>query len=538
MAMNRTDTALSDGMRTDIQSLARDLAAIVGGDHVHDDSATRTFHSQDIYTRAAETAALVVAPADTAQLAAVVAACAAAGHPCTPRGGGMSYTKGYLPTSAATVMLDLGRMDKVLDVRADDMVVTVQAGCTWKTLNDTLAPLGLRTPYWGPLSGLLSTVGGGLSQGNAFFGAGHHGTSSESMVALTLVMADGRILRTGARGADGDSPYYRFYGPDLAGIFTGDCGTLAIKAEITLRLIPLPQHEAYASFSFKTDSDMFAAMAAITRAGIACEICGFDPRLTRIRLKRASLAADLGALKNVVGKQSTLLGGLKEAAKIALAGRGFIDDGDYALHIVCEGRSAAGVADDLAAARAIAARHQGHEVENTIPKVFRAQPFVALNAVLGPGGERWAPIHALTPLSRAHEIFTAMEAELTSMRAELNDHKVEHAYLFTAMSTNAIIIEPVFYWPDALLEVHEAVVESNHLAKLTRNPPNPAAAAMVEKARQRLLALFLRNGLAHFQIGRTYPYLPSRDAASIDLLRALKAALDPAHTLNPGALGL
>ncbi|MEE3623495.1 FAD-binding oxidoreductase [Nitrospirillum sp. BR 11752] len=518
--------------------LWRDLTAIVGGAHVRQDIPSRTLHSQDIYARATETAALVVAPADTAQLAAVVAAARFHGHDCAPRGGGMSYTKGYLPTTPRTVTLDLSRMDKVLAVRADDMVVTVQAGCTWKTLYETLAPLGLRTPFWGPLSGLVSTVGGGISQGNAFFGAGHYGTGAESVVAMTLVLADGRVMRTGARGTDGDSPFYRHYGPDLAGLFTGDCGAFAIKAEITLRLIPLPKHEAYASFSFKDSGGMFGAMADITRAGIACELCGFDPRLTRIRLKRASLSADLGALKSVVGKQSSLLGGLKEAAKIALAGRTFIDAGDFALHLVFEGRSAAGVADDLAEARAIVARHHGQEVENTIPKVMRAQPFVALNSMVGPNGERWVPIHCLVSLSQAHRVFQAMEAEFAAMEPEFQEHGVENAYLFSAMSTNALLIEPTIYWPDALMELHHSAVEPGHLAKLPVNPPNAAAAAVVEKVRQRLLDLFLREGLAHFQVGRTYPYLPSRDGASVDLLRGIKAILDPGNAMNPGVLGL
>ncbi|WP_044564185.1 FAD-binding oxidoreductase [Azospirillum sp. B4] len=528
----------STTMSLDIDALASQLAAIVGHANVHVDEATRVFHSQDVYARAAHTAALVVAPADTAQLAATVAACAAAGYHCAPRGGGMSYTKGYLPASPATVTLDLSRMDRVLDIRPEDMVVTVQAGCTWKTLNEALAPLGLRTPFWGTLSGIAATVGGGMSQGSAFFGAGHHGTGAESMVALTLVLADGRVLRTGARGADGDSPYYRFYGPDLAGLFTGDCGAFAIKAEVTLRLMPAPKHEAHASFTFKSSADMFGAMAAVARAGIACEVCGLDPRLGQIRMKRASLAADLSALKSVAGKQGSLLGGLKEAAKIALAGRGFIDAADFALHLMCEGRSAAGVADDLAEARAIAARHNGQEVENTVPKVMRAQPFVALNSMIGPNGERWAPIHCLTPLSRAHEIYAAIEAELEAMRPELDAQGVDHAYLFTTMSTTVIIIEPVFYWPDALRELHHASVEASYLAKLPKTPPNAAAAAAVESARQRLLDLFQRNGLGHFQIGRTYGYRASRDAASGALLEGLKDILDPEHRLNPGVLGL
>ncbi|MBB6253087.1 FAD-binding oxidoreductase [Nitrospirillum iridis] len=538
MTTYTAQTATADEIPLDETPLVRDLADIVGAAHVRKDAGGRNLFSQDIYARAADTVVLVAAPADTAQLAAVAAAARRHGYDCAPRGGGMSYTKGYVPATPLTVALDLSRMDKVLAVRADDMVVTVQAGCTWKTLYETLAPLGLRTPFWGPLSGLISTVGGGISQGNAFFGAGHHGTGGESVVAMTLVLPDGRVMRTGARGADGDSPFYRHYGPDLAGLFTGDCGAFAIKAEITLRLIPLPKHEAYASFSFKDSAAMFGAMADVTRAGIACELCGFDPRLTRIRLKRASLAADLGALKSVVGKQSSLLGGLKEAAKVALAGRGFIDEGDFALHLVFEGRSAAGVADDLAEARAIVARHKGQEVENTIPKVMRAQPFVAVNSMVGPNGERWVPIHCLVPLSQAHRIFEAMEAVFAAMEPEFREHGVENAYLFAAMSTNALIIEPTLYWPDALMDLHRTSVEPGHLAKLPVNPPNAAAAAVVEKVRQRLLELFQREGVGHFQVGRTYPYLSSRDAVSVDLLRGVKQVLDPTNGLNPGVLGL
>ena len=84
-------------------------------------------------------------------------------------------------------------------------------------------------------------------------GAGHYGTSSESVVALTVVLADGSILRTGARGPDGDTPFYRHYGPDLTGLFCGDSGVFGVKAEIVLRLIKNPPaHEGYASFSFAT----------------------------------------------------------------------------------------------------------------------------------------------------------------------------------------------------------------------------------------------------------------------------------------------
>ena len=67
---------------------------------------------------------------------------------------------------------------------------------------------------------------------------------------------------------------------------------------------------------------------------------------------------------------------------------------------------------------------------------------------------------------------------------------------------------------------------------------NPAAAAVVREARRQVLAVFERFGCGHFQIGRTYPYRASRDAASWALLQAVKAAVDPAGARNPGVLGL
>jgi len=146
-------------------------------------------------------------------------------------------------------------MNKILEINADDMYVTVQAGVTWQQLYAALQPLGLRTPFWGPLSGLTSTIGGGLSQNNAFFGAGTHGPSTDSVTGLTVVLADGRIVKTGTGGTKNAKPFWRQYGPDLTGLFLSDAGALAYKAEATLRLIPLPEAEDWASFEFETRDD-------------------------------------------------------------------------------------------------------------------------------------------------------------------------------------------------------------------------------------------------------------------------------------------
>jgi FAD/FMN-containing dehydrogenase len=533
--LQRPTLAAPDAAR---DALTAVLVQIVGPAGVSVDLDRRQLHSQDIWSVASETVEIVVAPASLDELSRVVAAISAAGFAIAPRGGGMSYTSAYIPNTAKTVSLDLAHMDRVLRISADDMTVTIEAGCTWAALDAALAPLGLRTPFWGPMSGLTSTIGGGLSQLNAMFGASQYGTSSESVVALTVVLSDGRLLRTGARGADGDTPFYRHYGPDLAGLFCGDAGVFGVKAEITLRLMRRPPQEGYVSFAFSTGEALLSAMAEFTRAGLSSEMCGFDPGLTKVRMKRASLATDVKTLGAVIAKDKNLVSGLFSAARIAMGGRDFIEAEEYSVHVICEGRSKAGVAEDLDAARAIAAAKGGREIENTIAKVIRANPFPPLNSILGPEGERWAPVHGIVSLSQAPALFASLQALFAEMATAFDRQGIYIGYLFTALSTNALIIEPVFYWPDARHALIDATVETQHLSRLPTLPQNPAASALVAQARRRVIEICVAFGCGHFQIGRAYPYRESRDAAAWSLVEAVKAALDPADALNPGGLGL
>ena len=135
----------------------------------------------------------VVRPRTTEELAEVVGAVTKAGHPIIARGGGMSYTSGIVPRESGTVIVDTGAMDEVLEINTEDMYVTVQAGCTWQALSEALVGTGYRTPYWGTLSGLHATVGGGMSQNAIFWGSGRYGTAADSVLSLEVVLADGSV---------------------------------------------------------------------------------------------------------------------------------------------------------------------------------------------------------------------------------------------------------------------------------------------------------------------------------------------------------
>ena len=203
------------------------LQNLLGREHVITNRTELEFYSQDVY-RAGQLPAAVIRPADTAQLSAALAAIAPSGLPIVPRGGGMSYTDGYLPSRPDSIMIDMQRMNRVLVIDAEDLYVTVECGATWKDLFDALAPHGVRTPYYGPLSGLRSTIGGALSQGSIFLGSGRYGAAAESVIGLDVVLADGRVLELGGHSIKNGEPFFRQHGPDTLGMFLSDCGALGV----------------------------------------------------------------------------------------------------------------------------------------------------------------------------------------------------------------------------------------------------------------------------------------------------------------------
>ena len=124
------------------------------------DPAECAFYAEDVFT-AGPAPFAVFRPRTIDELAAGLKAAATDGLAIVPRGGGMSYTSGYVAPEAGALIVDTGRMTRVLAVDETDMTVTVEAGMSWGELYDVLHPRGLRTPLWGTLSGIKASVGGG-----------------------------------------------------------------------------------------------------------------------------------------------------------------------------------------------------------------------------------------------------------------------------------------------------------------------------------------------------------------------------------------
>ncbi len=519
--------ASSEARRTPEWMTAVQVA--IGAGAVTVDPAELNFYALDVFSGGASLAA-VVTPATVDELQAVIKILTAADVAIVPRGGGLSYTEGYLAKRAASVLIDMSKLNRVVELNLVDRYLTVETGMCWGAINELLAPHGLRTPYWGPLSGLRSTVGGALSQGSVFLGSGEYGSVGDSVLSIDVVLADGSLMSTGSAAAGNAKPFLRYFGPDMTGVFVGDAGALGIKARATLKLIPRQKEIDFLSAEYDDPQLMIEAMSEVSRQALASECFSFDPVLLEQRKKRMSLFADAKTLLQVV-KQS----GVKAGLGLVKSGRDFVGEDKYSAHVAIEGRTAGEVAAKLDAAKKIFSAH-GTLIENSFPKALRAMPFTEPNSMLGPAGERWVPVHAIFPHSVAQHAFSELQAFFISKRPILDKHQIRIGYLCTTVAQQGYLIEPVFYWQDSHTAYHKRMVEADYLKKCGEPGPSPEATAAVSILKVETAQLMRTLGGTHFQIGKFYSYRDGRNPAALALFDAIKKQLDPKNLMNPGVL--
>jgi hypothetical protein len=180
----------------------------------------------------------------------------------------------------------------------------------------------------------------------------------------------------------------------------------------------------------------------------------------------------------------------------------------------------------------------GREIEPTVPRMVRGAPFMPPNDILGPKGHRWAPSHGIAPHSRIVALAEALHEFFAARQPSLTQHGIEWGYVAFAISTTAILLEPMLYWPGARERYHERMITASHLAKVPKMAPAPETAAVMRQLRIDLAEFWKDQGCAHLQIGKTYRYLSSRQPAVAALVKGIKGLVDPRGLVNPDALGL
>lgn len=196
----------------------------------------------------------VVRPKSTEEIAEILKMANAERISVIPRGGGAGLLDGVLPLKEGGIVLDMTRMNHLLDFNENTMTVTVECGITWAQLNDYLIQRGYYTGSLGPGSGMSAVVGGGLSHHSVGGGgAAKYGAVTQHCVGLKVVLANGEIITTGSGSSVYvKEPFSRWgLGPDLTSIFFGDQGIMGIKTEATLMVYPKPKYRSYRTFVIK-----------------------------------------------------------------------------------------------------------------------------------------------------------------------------------------------------------------------------------------------------------------------------------------------
>lgn len=451
------------------------LASLLGEAAVLDDGAIRREFAADLFGTGT-LPELVLRPSRAADVAPALALLAGAGIACAVRGAGLSYTSGALPQVARWVAFDLRSLDRVLEVNSRDGWVRVEAGCSWRALDATLAPLGLRVPFWGPASGFSATIGGALSQDAVFFGSGMHGTIAGSVLSLSVATADGRVLRTGSDAiASHASPFMRGFGPDTTGLFIGDCGALGIKLEATLRVMPRPTAMRSSAFRFPTFGEAAAAMAALGARQLASEC---------LLMGSSSQAAPQHLLDLIVeAHDDEQVGMLHQRALQSCMANGGERVGDGSL------------------------------------VGWRQAAFTDLASLATDPQRRWVPVHALVPHSRLEAAALAVDRVLQPATQQLASLELAWHWVALLVGPGAVLIEPNLSWRQG-------------------GDAGAAPDASIVALRAALAQALDDIGGVHLQVGRYYPYSTRLQAPALELLQAVKRQLDPSGITNPGVLGL
>jgi D-lactate dehydrogenase (cytochrome) len=342
------------------QTAIDELRALLG-ERLSISTGVRDHHGKDESWHHPHRPDAVVFPASTEEVADIVRICARHRTPVVAYGTGTSLEGNVIPHQGG-VVVDMMRMDQVLKVNVEDLDVTVQARVTRKQLNDYVRDQGLFFPID---PGADASLGGMAATRASGTNAVRYGTMRENVLALTVVLADGRIIRTSRRARKSAAGY------DLTRLFVGSEGTLGIITEVTLKLYGIPEAMAAAVCSFDDLEGAVNAVIQVIQLGIP--------------VARIELLDDVQM--DSVNKFSKLNYPVKDTLFVEFHG------------------THAGVKEQAELVQSIAAEHGGGEFKWATKQEDRTQLWTArhdvtyANKALRPGCEIWAT-DVCVPISR------------------------------------------------------------------------------------------------------------------------------------------
>ncbi|MHA1293487.1 MAG: FAD-binding oxidoreductase [Promethearchaeota archaeon] len=225
-----------------IQNIYKEIENVVGSNYITDKDFMKAAYSRNVDPAFPDRwADMIVRPETTEEVSEIVKIANKYKIHIVPRGGGADLVGGSV--SEKGILLDLTRMDKILEINEDDYYCVVECGITWGELVSILHKKGLTTGVLGPGSGFSATIGGGLSNATAGYGSTKYGLVPDICLGVEVVLPNpqGTIIKTGSASNRYAKPFCRYgVAPDFTGLFMGDVGTMGIKTKAYLRLFPDP----------------------------------------------------------------------------------------------------------------------------------------------------------------------------------------------------------------------------------------------------------------------------------------------------------
>jgi D-lactate dehydrogenase (cytochrome) len=451
------------------EALIQKLKALFG-DRCSTAMAVREQHGRDESSFQVPPPDAVVFAESTQDVAAAVKLANEYSVPVIPFGVGSSL-EGHLLAVQGGISIDLGRMNRVLSINAEDLTVTVQPGVTRKQLNEEIKSTGLFFPID---PGADATIGGMSATRASGTNAVRYGTMRDNVLALEVVTASGEIIRTGTRAKKSSAGY------DLTRLFVGSEGTLGVLTEVTVKLYPLPEAVSAAICSFPSLEAAVHTTIQTIQLGVP---------IARVEL------IDHNAVR-MVNAYSKL--SLREEPLLLMEFHG----------------SPAGVKEQAETVQEIARENGGHDFEWASTPEERTRLWTARHnsyfaAVTSRPGCRAISTDACVPISRLAEAL--LESVDEADRSGIPYFLVGH------------------------------VGDGNFHFGYLIDPNDPAERAKAEVLNQTMVERALRLGgtcTGEHGIGlHKMDFLVSETgAATVEVMRTLKRALDPKNIMNPGKI--
>ncbi len=234
-----------------MSDIYKKLEKIVSDKFISNDIYIRHAYSRNVDIVLQGVPDIIIRPKDAQEISEILKVANEENVAVIPRGAGICEFGGSKPIGDNGIVLDMKRMDNILNLDEENLIVTVEAGISWAKLNEYLCHFELYTGCMGPGSGMSASIGGGISHHSVGGGGcAKYGACTNQLVSLEVVLPTGEIIETGSQANKYSKlPFNRFgNGPDLAGLFCGDNGIFGVKTKVSLQVFPKPKYAEYKTF--------------------------------------------------------------------------------------------------------------------------------------------------------------------------------------------------------------------------------------------------------------------------------------------------